>query len=225
LLSSAVVRKPVSPNSCLPLLKLCYCREIDTTNTSLKRELMVDNLAADESGLTKSKSQVKREMLALQDLGARLTRLHAPVLARLDLPEELRAALQEYARLRANGAKRRQLQFIGALMRQVDAASIEQQLHALEHAHRRQVAGLQRIEAWRDRLVHGDQATLTELFDCYPQLDRQQLRQLARKAQQEAQNASGNAASHALFRYLQAHLPTDVAGETDADQAIRIGSA
>lgn len=79
-----------------------------------------------------SRSQRKREALALQQLGVALTRLRAAQLASLSLPEELLEAVREAQRLRSRAALARQRQYIGRLMREIDAAPIERALQALD---------------------------------------------------------------------------------------------
>jgi ribosome-associated protein len=151
----------------------------------------------------KSKSQVKREMHALQALGEELVNLSADQFARFALPSDLVAAIAEARRIRSHGARKRQLQYIGKLMRRVDAESIQEKLEALRGQSRRANAELHRIEQWRDRLIEeGDQA-LEALVNEYPQLDRQSLRQLQRNANKEKTANKPPQAARQIFRYLR----------------------
>jgi len=100
-----------------------------------------------------SKTQRKQEMHALQDLGERLAELTADRLARLELPERLAIAINEYRRFNKWEAKRRQMQYIGKLMRDVDAAPILAQLDIWAGTSRAAVAGFHAVEEWRERLL------------------------------------------------------------------------
>ena len=155
-----------------------------------------------------SKSQRKREAEQLQQLGAALAALKPVQLDAMDLPEKLRAALADYQRFPSHGAKRRQLQFIGKLMRDVDAASLKVQLDGLlgESAAQRDV--LHHLERWRTRLLTEDDA-LTDYLDEHPTTDRQRLRQLVAKTRRSTANGSdietpqAKADYRALFRFLR----------------------
>ena len=82
---------------------------------------------------TKSKSQIKREMLALQKLGEKLVTLKSAQLDKMPIEEDLRAAIDEAHLMRSHGAVRRQLQYIGRLMRSIDPAPIQAALDKLHH--------------------------------------------------------------------------------------------
>ena len=151
----------------------------------------------------KSKTQLKREAEDLQALGSQLVKLKPTDLAKLSLDEQLQKAIKEAQKITSNGAIRRQMQYIGRLMRERDPEPIRQALFSLSRS--KQVANkhFHEIEQWRERLIQeGDQA-LAELIKIHSTIDRQHLRQLIRKAQEEQQK---NLAPHAiknLFRYLQ----------------------
>jgi ribosome-associated protein len=153
-----------------------------------------------------SKTQRKRAMHALQDLGEALVALGREQLAALDLPEALREAVEEAKRLKGFEARRRQLQYIGRLMRDIDPAPIRAQLDAWEGNSRLHAAWLHDLERWRERLL-ADVEALTELARLCPSADLQHLRTLVRNARAEA--AAGKPPRHyrALFRALKELLP------------------
>lgn len=150
-----------------------------------------------------SKSQLKREMLELQELGVELVKLPPAQLAQLTLPEKLVDAIELARRITSHGAQKRQRQYIGGLLRDVDVHPIRDLLAKLRNADRASKARFQENERWRDRLIAEGDAALAELLERRPQADRQHLRRLVRDAIQEA--AQGRAPRHAreLFRYLQ----------------------
>ena len=150
----------------------------------------------------KSKSQLKREMTALQDIGEELVALTRHQLDKLTLPESLLDAVLAARAMPQRGARKRQLQYIGKLMREVDAEPIRAALDMLENPHGQAVGHFHAIERWRDRLLAQGDVVLEEFFEKYPDADRQQLRQLLRNALAEKAENKAPRAARALFHYL-----------------------
>lgn len=149
-----------------------------------------------------SKSQKKRESTALQDLGVELVKLSKDRLSKMDLPERLYQELLEAQRLTANGAIRRQMQFIGKLMRDVEVEPIMEQLSAIRGESSAAKAEFHLLERWRERLLEDDGA-LTEWLAGHPAADIQQMRQLIRNARKEAAESKPPKSSRQLFRLLR----------------------
>lgn len=149
-----------------------------------------------------SKTKRKEAMHALQDIGKELVKLPANKLERLDLPEELRRAVEDCRRFTKHEAIRRQLQYIGRLMRGVDEAPIARQLAAWRGESDEEKALLHRIERWRDRLIENDEE-LTLFLNEYPQADATRLRQLIRNARFEAANNKPPKSSRAIFKLVR----------------------
>jgi ribosome-associated protein len=151
----------------------------------------------------KSKSQRKRDMLALQNLGAELTKLPTDQFEKISLPDDLHDAVVEARRIHQHGAHKRQLQFIGRLMRDIDASPIAEQLATLRGQSARAAQELHLIEHWRDRLLAEGDAALGELVQEQPQADRHHVRQLLRNAHKEKQANKPPKSARALFHYLR----------------------
>ena len=149
-----------------------------------------------------SKSQVKRECDALQKLGEKLLQLNSTELEKIILPERLAHAIHEGRKLQARGALKRQRQYIGKLMRDVDSESIIKQLEVIRHQHDFHNAQFKQAEQWRDRLVDEDPNAMSELIELYPDLDRQHVNQLVRLAKRELDNAKPPVSKRKLFKYL-----------------------
>ncbi len=149
-----------------------------------------------------SKTRRKQAMLALQDLGADLVELSPAQLKRIELPEDILAAVREYQRIPSHGARNRQLQYIGKLMRSADEAPIRAGLALLRGESAGEAARLHRLERLREKLL-ADEATLTEIAATWPGADLQHLRQLRRNAlkEQEANKPPKN--FRAIFQVLQ----------------------
>ena len=154
-----------------------------------------------------SKSRLKREAEAVQALGKELVELpaarYAAVMNKLELPEGLREAIDTCRGIHARGGRKRQLQYIGKLMRGIDAEPIRHALESLAGKDRAETALLHRLERWRERLIAEGDAALTELLDEYPTAERQALRQLVMKARKEQEAGRPPAAARALFRALR----------------------
>jgi ribosome-associated protein len=162
-------------------------------NSNMNEEL-------DEEPISKTKR--KAEMDELQDIGVRLVGLSKDRLAKLDLPERLLDAVNEAKRITANGATRRQKQYIGSLMREVEVAPIIDQLQRWDGKHSAENAYFHQLERWRDRLI-ADDRVVSEWMIKYPQTDSQQLRALIRNAQREQAANKPPKSSRALFILLR----------------------
>lgn len=150
-----------------------------------------------------SKSQIKREMHALRDLGQRITELSPAQRGTLPIRPRLQAALVEFDRLRAREARRRHLSFIGKLMRDEDLDAVRNGLEMLDAASAINARALHTLEAWRDALIASD-AQLAAFIDRYPQADRPHLRNLIRSCRKEgAQSETARRHYRELFRTLR----------------------
>lgn len=149
-----------------------------------------------------SKSQRKRDMDALQDIGAELTELNEQQLAGIDLPENLRDAVLAARVMKRNEARRRQVQYIGKLMRQVDPAPIRAKLDGFLSVSAEHTAQLHHIERWRDRLLAEPQA-VSEFIAAFPEADSQQLRTLIRNTADERNRNKPPKHFRALFQMIR----------------------
>ncbi len=145
-----------------------------------------------------SKSERKRQMLALQKMGEMLVTLSATQLEKIPLDPTLASAIREARTLTTHEAKRRQLQYIGRLMRDVDPEPIKAALDQFELKKGQSKALLHQIERWRDRLIAEDNEALQAFLNEFPEVDHQHLRQLIRNAKKGL-----NGADTVLFRYLR----------------------
>ena len=149
-----------------------------------------------------SKTKKKREMHELQSLGVALAALSEPQLREMHLNPRLLEAVLEAKRIRSHEAKRRQMQYIGRLMRDVDAAPIRARLAELEGSSAQATARHRRLEGWRERLL-GDDGALTEFAAEYPGADLQALRTLIRNARKEQKEGKPPRAYRELFRIVK----------------------
>ncbi len=153
-----------------------------------------------------SKSELKRQMDALQDLGRALTELPRDKLKKFDLPEQLLTAVLEHQRIPSFGAKKRQEQYIGKLMRSIDPEPIRQQLAIMRGDSAEHAAWLHQLERWRDKLM-ADDKTLGAFVAEHPGADVQQLRTMIRNARKELAEQKPPKAYRQLFQTLKEFLP------------------
>lgn len=152
--------------------------------------------------LPPSKSAIKRQMTELQQMGEELVALPKDKLERLSLPDTLRNAIYEAKRITAHGGLRRQMQYIGRLMRSFDAQPVADQLQQWHAKHNDDTERFHQLERWRDRLLH-DETSLNEFMAVYPHADTQPLRTLIRNVRKEQEQQRPPKSSRALFKLLR----------------------
>lgn len=154
-----------------------------------------------------SKTRRKQAMDELQTLGEQLAELPTDrlkkILAKLDLSETLADALRECQRITAHGARRRQLQYIGKLMRDADPAPIRAALDVVNGVSAAENAKLHRLERLRTRLMEEEASTLADIAATYPGADLTYLRQLRRSAQKEHEQNKPPRSFRSIFQALK----------------------
>ena len=155
-----------------------------------------------------SKSQRKRDADSVRELGLRLTELGASELSTIELPDDVLSAIEEYSRIKANGARKRQLGFLAKRLRQIDIEPIDAALEKIRQTARANTMSLHTIERWRDRLLGVDQDespkdALTAYLHEHPRADRQKLRHLQAQALKEREKDRPPAAARQLFKVIR----------------------
>ena len=155
-----------------------------------------------------SKSEIKRDAEDLKQLGEKLVNLTKANLTKVPLDDSLKDAIELAQRLQKE-ARRRQLQYIGKLLRSIDAEPIREALEKIENKHNQQQAMLHKLEILRDELVAKGDAALTDLLNEYPSADRQQLRNLIRAAQKEKEQNKPLKAYREIYQILKTLILED----------------
>jgi ribosome-associated protein len=175
-----------------------------------------------------SRTELKRESTELQKLGEDLLTLRPELMARLDLSDKLRDAVLEAKRITNFEGKRRQMQFIGKLMRLLEPAVLDDVRTLLAEQHSgsaEENLRLHQAELWRDRLI-GDDDALGDWLTTHAETDAQQLRALIRQARKDAQpEKPGAAVRHGrayrdIFQIVREQLEHVPDAEADADLAL-----
>ncbi|EAP94183.1 ribosome biogenesis factor YjgA [Vibrio splendidus] len=149
-----------------------------------------------------SKTEMKTDMDALQKLGEELVELKPSILDKFPLSEDLAQAIKDAQRFK-NEAKRRQLQYIGKVMRNVDPEPIQAALDKIRNKHSQATVELHKLEQLRDRVVAEGDAAISDVMEMYPEADRQRLRQLARQANKEKSANKPAKSSREIFQILK----------------------
>ncbi len=150
-----------------------------------------------------SKSQLKRDSHALQEMGKQLVEMPEGKLQKFDLPENLKDAIYEARRLKSREAKRRHLQYIGKLMRISNTDVIQETLDMMDHQSQTYRQHFKQLEDWRDRIIQEGNGGIEAFIDDYPEGDRQQLRNLQRQANREVELKKAPTASRKIFSYIR----------------------
>lgn len=148
-----------------------------------------------------SKTRLKQESHDLQKLGQDLAELSDAALAAIDMPESLRDALAEYRRTKSHEGRRRQLQYVGKLMRSADAEVLREAVAAATLGSAQNALALHQVERWRAELI-ADEEAMTRWMAEHPETDTQQLRSLVRAARRDAAGLAPETRQPKSFREL-----------------------
>ncbi|MBU1168896.1 MAG: DUF615 domain-containing protein [Proteobacteria bacterium] len=151
----------------------------------------------------KSRTKIKKEAHDLQKLGERLISLSHDQLGAIDIPPELREAVRTIRSINSNQAKRRQLQYIGALMRTIDTQPIHQALSYIEAGISLKKNKDTQEKEWAKALVDGDDSVHDTLLSRFPGTDRQKLQQLTRNARKLKEGPNALKSFKLLVKYIK----------------------
>ncbi len=172
----------------------------------------IDNEPSEYRG--PSKSQRKREMTALQELGEELVGLSRERLLKIEMPERLLDAILDAQRITKHEARRRQMQYIGKIMRDVDVEPLSEALDALKGVSAAANARQHHLEKLRAQLMENE-AAFGDLAREFPTADIQHLRQLRRTAIKEAEQNRPPRSYRELFRELRELVPARSGGDDE----------
>ncbi|SMF08563.1 ribosome biogenesis factor YjgA [Desulfovibrio gilichinskyi] len=150
-----------------------------------------------------SRSHKKREMTKLQKLAEKLMELGPESLKKSGLPRYFIDEVLEAKAITAHEAKRRQTQYLGKLMREIETQPVIDFLNDVEFGNSEDNMRFNMLEKWRKRLIEGDMTMLDELMELHPNAERQRIAQLARNAKKEIDSGKPPKSSRALFKALR----------------------
>jgi ribosome-associated protein len=150
-----------------------------------------------------SKSQRKRDLHQLKMLGTELLEFSDDALRQLNIPDTLLEALRTARRITSNSARKRQLQYIGKLLRDTDVTPLREAVEARKHQHATHTREFHQLEDLRDKLILEGDSAIADVLALFPHTDRQHLRKLVRQARREQETKQPPRAFRLLFRYLR----------------------
>lgn len=179
----------------------------------------------DEEDYGPSRTQQRREALAVLALASQLVAMQPSRLAKLELPDDVREEITRTRNITAHIAHKRQLAFLAKVMRRYEDevfASVRAELGENREKQRQENAAMHRLEAMRDRLINEEEAALSELISEHPQVDRQHLRSLVRKARIEKETPNKPPRAYReifqLLKDLAGNKPDDAGESADIDR-------
>lgn len=159
-----------------------------------------------------SRSEIKRQMEALKQLGKRITELRPDQQEKIPMDSALRAAVSESRRITSNGALKRHMQYVGKLLRHADVEAIQAALDQFDTASQAHNQKFHALELWRETLLQTGDAgneALESFISRYPETDIQQLRQLIRNTRKEVEKQQPPTQYRKLFRFLRDTTESD----------------
>ncbi len=185
--------------------------EIDLDLPSSRRQMAID-------GVLPSRNELKKQMQDLQELGEAVASLPVDRLDKLKIDERLRDAIDELRRTRSFEGKRRQIQYIGKLMKFEDAGPLREAVSSFRVGSAKDTLAMHQAEYWRDQLLADDEALAKWLLE-YPQTDVQQMRSLVRAARKEKvePGARRGRVFRDLFQMVKGHMTDVPEGGADDD--------
>lgn len=162
-----------------------------------------------------NKTQQKKEIAALFALAEEISQLSPEQISTLSLPEIMQKAIVEVSGMPQKGARKRQLKFIAGQFHKMDMQPVSEKLAHFKNQSAHAIREHHVAERWRDKLLADGDAALTELLAEYPDVDRQELRQLLRNAQKEQDQGKPPKSYRLLYRHLKNLLQRQEAGSAD----------
>ena len=150
-----------------------------------------------------SRSEKKRRSTAIQKIGEELASYPISAIRSFNLPDFLMQEYEELHTITKHEAKRRKMQYIGKMLREVDIEPIKARIEEAQEGKAAQSADFHHLERLRERLIQGDKEALNTIVESYPNVDMQKLRQLVRNTKKEMEKEKPLKSSKLLFRYLR----------------------
>jgi ribosome-associated protein len=169
-----------------------------------------------------NKTRIKKDIAELFTLGETMSKLSAAHLNSLELPENIRKAVNEVADMPHTGARKRLLKYIAGQLHKLDLAPVQENLARIQNKSAHSVREHHIIEHWRDKLIREGSEALTELFDDQPAVDLQQIRLLLRNIKKETETGKPPKSTRLLYRYLKSLFQFETDLESDDEQDIGV---
>ena len=152
-----------------------------------------------------SKTELKKDSKKIQAFGKKISELSLDEINSFNFTDSIFNAIKEYKLIKSNAAKKRQVQYLGKLLREIDLTSAYLQMEQLKNGSQLEIRNNHMVEAWRDRLIQ-DKEALTELINHFPDIDIQKIRQLVQNAIKEKNEKKSPKYYRLIFKYLKENI-------------------
>jgi len=152
-----------------------------------------------------SKTELKKDSKKIQAFGKKISELSFDEINSFNFTDSIFNAIKEYKLIKSNAAKKRQVQYLGKLLREIDLTSAYLQMEQLKNGSQLEIRNNHMVEAWRDRLIQ-DKEALTELINHFPDIDIQKIRQLVQNAIKEKNEKKSPKYYRLIFKYLKENI-------------------
>ena len=152
-----------------------------------------------------SKTELKKDSKKIQAFGKKISELSFDEINSFNFTDSIFNAIKEYKLIKSNAAKKRQVQYLGKLLREIDLTSAYLQMEQLKNGSQLEIRNSHMVEAWRDRLIQ-DKEALTELINYFPDIDIQKIRQLVQNAIKEKNEKKSPKYYRLIFKYLKENI-------------------
>lgn len=169
----------------------------------LSNKHIIDEISDESEILAPSKTQLKKQMLELQELGKKVAELSDKQREKIPLDDNLIEGIETYRRIKSNEGKRRQMQYIGKIMRSIDISPISDAIIEIENGQKKVTKKFHELEMLRDEFITQGDAMLPALVERFPSLNRQHLRQLLREAKKEIAENKAPSNQKKIFKYFR----------------------
>lgn len=152
-----------------------------------------------------SKTELKKDSKKIQAFGKKISELSFDEINSFNFTDSIFNAIKEYKLIKSNAAKKRQVQYLGKLLREIDLTSAYLQMEQLKNGSQLEIRNNHMVEAWRNRLIQ-DKEALTELINHFPDIDIQKIRQLVQNAIKEKNEKKSPKYYRLIFKYLKENI-------------------
>lgn len=152
-----------------------------------------------------SKTELKKDCKKIQALGKKISELSLEEISSFNFPEIISKAIKDCKSIKSNVAKKRQIQYLGKLLREIDLSEAYLRMDQIKNNSQLEIRNNKKAEAWRNRLIQ-DKNALTELIRLFPDIDRQKIRQLIQNAIKEMKSSSPPKYYRQLYKYIKEYI-------------------
>ncbi len=159
----------------------------------------------DENKEFVSKTELKKESKEIQAFGKKISALSLEEISTFNFPDNISSAIKDCKSIKSNAAKKRQVQYLGKLLREIDLSEAYLRINQINSNSQLEVQKNHKAEIWRDRLIQNKNA-LTEFIGLFPNIDRQKIRQLIQNTLKEIKSSNPPKYYRQLFKYIKEHI-------------------